>query len=144
MPAARPVPVPVDAPAPAISNRRARVVRDVHNRKLVRRLDVLSVFKVSLVFYICVFAVMMIAGTALWNVAAALGIIDTIERNVKSLFALTSFELRPITALVWGSVIGGCFCFLGTLFNVFAALVYNLISDVVGGLQLIVLGDEDA
>jgi len=143
MPAARAVPIEVAALA-STSKRKARVVRDVHNRRLVRRLDVLSVFKVSLVFYICVFAVMLIAGIALWNVAAALGIIDTIERNIKSLFALTSFQLRPITALVWGSVITGCVCFLGVMFNVFAALVYNLISDVVGGLQVIVLGDEDA
>jgi len=142
MPAIRPV--PVEAPAPAVSNRKARVVRDVHNRRLVRRLDVLSVFKVSLVFYICVFVVMLIAGTALWNVAAALGIIDTVERNVKSLFALTSFQLRPITALVWGSAIAGAVCFFGLLCNVFFALVYNLISDVVGGVQVVVLGDEDA
>jgi Transmembrane domain of unknown function (DUF3566) len=142
MPAVRPV--PVEVPAPAVSGRKARVVRDVHNRRLVRRLDVVSVFKVSLVFYICVFAVMLIAGTALWNVAAALGIISTIERNIRTLFALTSFQLRPITALLWGSVIGGCVCFLGVMFNVFAALVYNLVSDVVGGVQLIVLSDEDA
>ncbi len=142
MPAGRSVPVAVPGPAP--SNRKARVVRDVHNRRLVRRLDVLSVFKVSLVFYICVFGVMLIAGTALWNVAAALGLISTVERNIRSLFALTSFQLRPFTALVWGSTIAGALCFLGALFNVFAAVVYNLISDVVGGLQIVVLDDEDA
>ena len=33
-------------------------------------------------------------------------------------------------------------CFIGVLFNVFAAVLYNLISDVVGGIQVIVVSRQ--
>jgi Transmembrane domain of unknown function (DUF3566) len=122
--------------------RRQRIVRGVRSRRLVRRLDIWSVFKVSVVFYACVFIVMIIAGIALWNVAAAFGVITDGEKLVRSLFALTTFTLHPITALLWGAVIAGAICFLGVLFNVFAAVVYNLISDVAGGVQVVVIGDQ--
>ncbi len=128
----------------ATKGRKQRIVRGVQNRRLIRRLDIWSVFKVSLVFYICVLAVMLIAGIALWNVAAAFGIISSAEKDVRSLFALTTFQLRPITALVYGTIIASAVCFLGVLFNVFAAVVYNLISDVVGGVQAVVVTDQDA
>ncbi len=129
------------APAAPIT-RRQQIVRGVRSRRLVRRLDIWSVFKVSVVFYACVFIVMMIAGIALWNVAAAFGVITDGEKLVRSLFALTTFTLHPITALLWGAVIAGAICFLGVLFNVFAAVVYNLISDVAGGVQVIVISDQ--
>ncbi len=122
--------------------RKPVVVRGVRSRRLIRRFDVWSVFKVSVIFYLCVLVVMLIAGSALWNVAAAFGIVVDGEKLVRSLFALTTFTLRPITALVWGSVIGGAVCFLGVLFNVFAAVLYNLISDVIGGIQVIVVSDQ--
>lgn len=122
---------------------RTRVVRDVRNRRLVRRVDVLSVFKISLAFYFCVFLVFMVAGVVLWNVAAAFGVINSIDKLVRSLFALTSFQLHPITALVWGAAIGAVLCLLGSFLNVVAAVFYNLISDVVGGVQVVVLDERD-
>ena len=128
--------------AAATSTRPAKVVRGVRSRRLIRRFDIWSVFKVSVVFYICVFIVMIIAGAGLWNVAAAFGVITDAEKLVRSLFALTTFTLHPVTALLWGAVIAGAVCFLGVLFNVFAAVVYNLISDVVGGVQVIVVSDQ--
>lgn len=103
----------------------------------------LSVFKISLAFYFCVFLVFMVAGVVLWNVAAAFGVINSIDKLVRSLFALTSFRLHPITALVWGAAIGAVLCLLGSLLNVVAAIFYNLISDVVGGVQVVVLDERD-
>jgi hypothetical protein len=110
---------------------------------VLRRIDVVSVFKVSVVFYMCVLAVLIVAGAVLWNVAAAFGVITTVEKMVRSLFALTSFQLQPVPALVWGSVIGGAVCFLGVVFNVAAAVFYNLISDVVGGVRIMIASDQE-
>lgn len=124
--------------------RRPRQALGAGSRRVVRRLDVVSVAKVSLVFYLCVMVVMLIAGTVLWNVAAAFGVISIIEKLVRSLFALTSFQLHPLTALAWGSAIAGAFCFIGLLLNVLAAVLYNLIADIVGGLQVVVVSDQDS
>ncbi|MGH9106277.1 MAG: DUF3566 domain-containing protein [Acidimicrobiales bacterium] len=112
-------------------------------RRVVRRVDVWSVAKVSIAFYLCVLIVVLVAGTVLWNVAAAFGVIDTLDKLIRSLFALTSFQLHPLVALEYGAAIGGALCLIGLLFNVLAAVLYNLISDIVGGAQVVVVSDQD-
>ena len=74
----------------------------MRSRRLIRRFDIWSVFKVSVIFYICVFVVMLVAGTVLWNVAAAFGVVTDGEKLVRSLFALNTFILHPITAFGGG------------------------------------------
>lgn len=128
------------SPAPA----RRKVVRDVHNRRVVRRVDVLSVLKVSFAFYFCVLVVLLVAVTILWNVATTFGVISTVDKLVRNLFALTSFQLHPLAALAWSAAVLGALCFIGVLFNVVAAVLYNLISDIVGGVQVIVVDDQEA
>lgn len=123
---------------------RQQVVRDVRNRRLVRRVDVWSVLKVSLIFYLCLFVAFLAAGVVLWNAASDFGVIGTVDKLIRSLFALSSFKLHALVALAWGASIAGLLCFLGLLFNVAVAVLYNLISDVVGGIQVIVVSDEDA
>lgn len=141
-------PQPAAMPAPPVQEARGRrgrrvLVRDVHSRRVIRKLDVWSVFKVSFIFYLCVLFVLVAAGVAIWNVAAAFGVITTLDKSIRSLFALKSFRLHPITALVWGSAIGAGLCLLGVLVNVVASVFYNLISDLVGGIQVISLSDRE-
>jgi hypothetical protein len=118
--------------------------RDTRNRLVVRRINAVSVFKVSVVFYFGVLIAMLIAGAVLWNVAAALGVIDDLDKAIRSLFALSTFKLHPLVALGWAAVIGGALCFLGVVVNVFAAIMYNLISDMVGGVKVTVAADKHA
>jgi hypothetical protein len=120
------------------------VSRDTRNRLVVRRVNAVSVLKVSAVFYFGVLVVMLIAGVVLWNVAAALGVIDDLDKAIRSLFALSTFKLHPLVALGWAAVIGGALCFLGVVVNVFAAIMYNLISDTVGGVQVTLAADKHA
>ena len=89
-------------PGPAKGGKR-RIVRDARSRRLVRKVDTWTVLKVSLTFYCCVLVVLIVAGILLWNVAAAFGVIDTFDKLVRSLFALTSFRIHPFAALIWGS-----------------------------------------
>jgi len=132
---------PADVRLPAEG--RPVVVRDVRHRRVVRRVDVLSVAKVSFVFYLCVMVVVLVAGAILWNVASAAGLLASLDKLVRSLFALTSFQLHPLTALAWSSAVGLVLAIGGTIGNVVAALMYNLISDIVGGVQVVVLSDHD-
>jgi hypothetical protein len=122
---------------------RRKVVRDVRSRRVVRRVDVWSVFKVSFIFYLCVLVVLLVAGIVLWNVAEAFGVVTTVEKLVRSLFALTSFQLHPLVALMWSAAVIGALCFIGMLFNILAAVLYNLISDVIGGIQVTVVDDQE-
>ena len=123
----------------APARRTKPVVRGVRSRRLVRRFDIWSVFKVSVIFYICVYVVMLVAGTVLWNVAAAFGVITDAEKLVRSLFALNTVHPAPHRCVL----VGVGYCRRRLLprgpFNVLAAVLYNLISDVVGGVQVIVV-----
>jgi hypothetical protein len=95
-------------------------------------------------FYLCVLLVVLIAGVVLWNIAAALGAITSVEKFIRSLFDLTSFKLHP-GVILESSVAGGIvLVLLGTGANVLAALIYNLIADVIGGVQVIVLEEQEA
>ena len=117
--------------------------RGLGKRQVVKRVSVWSVAKVSLIFYVLVLAVMLITGVALWNVASDFGVINSLDKLVRSLFALSSFKLHPLTALAWAAAIGAGLCFLGVLVNVVVALLYNLISDVVGGVRITLAPDKD-
>jgi hypothetical protein len=135
---------PYGPPVPVDGNGQVQGARTLARRQVIRRVSVWSVLKVSLIFYILVLAVMLIAGVALWNVASDFGLINSLDKLVRSLFALTSFKIHPLTALAWGVAVGAVLCFLGVLLNVVAALLYNLISDVVGGIRVTLAADKDA
>lgn len=122
---------------------KVRVVRGVRSRRLVRRIDVWTVLKVSFVFYLLALVVLVVAGIIVWNVAVAFGFITTIEKSVRTLFSLKSFTLHPGPTLAYLTAIGGVLSIVGVIVNVLAAVTYNLISDVVGGLQVVVVTETD-
>ena len=96
---------PTVAPV-ARGKRKQAVVRGVRSRRLIRRFDIWSVFKVSVIFYICVFVVMLVAGTVLWNVAAAFGIVTDGEKLVRSLFRPDHLHPAPAYCVLVG--VGDC------------------------------------
>jgi hypothetical protein len=108
-------------------------------RRVVRRIDVWTVLKMSILFYLCVFLVFMVAGVVLWNIAQAFNVIHSVEKFVRSIFDLQKFTFKPMVVFQ-ASLFGGIvLVLLGTGANVLSALLYNLISDVVGGVQFSVL-----
>jgi hypothetical protein len=109
--------------------------------RVVRSIDAWSVFKVSIVFYLAMYAVCLIAGVLLWNVAYSTGTIDNISRFFES-FGWKSFQFKggEIFHNAW---IIGLFLVVGlTGLNVVIATLFNLITDLVGGLRLTVLEEE--
>lgn len=117
----------------------ARVARGRRTRRVVRKVDVWTVFKMSLLFYLCIFLVLLIAGIVLWNIADAFNVIHSIEKFIRSLFDLSKFTFHPGVVLESAALGGLILVLMGTGANVLIAVLYNLISDVVGGVQFIVL-----
>jgi hypothetical protein len=107
----------------------------------VRHLNIWSVAKVSFIFYFLFFAAVVVASVMLWYVANAVGALQSIEKSVKTLFDLSKFTLHPSEVAKYTSAAGGVLAILGTLGNVLAALMYNLISDLVGGIRFQVVDD---
>jgi hypothetical protein len=119
-------------------------VQGRRSRRVIRRIDTWTVLKLSFLFYICVALVVMIAGVALWNIAGAFDVITNVQKFIQQLFDLQTFKLRAHVIFEYSAMGAGVLVLLGTGVNVLIALLYNLISDVIGGVQVIVLEEQDA
>ena len=109
--------------------------------RVVRHIDTWSVFKIALLFNIFLYAVCLTAGAMLWRVALNTGTIENVERFFES-FGWQTFELKggEIYHNAW---IAGLFGVVGlTGVAVLAATVFNLITDLVGGVRVTVLEEE--
>lgn len=109
--------------------------------RVVRQIDTWTVFKVSLVFSLFLYAVCLTAGVLLWQVAQNTGTVDNIERFFES-FGWQTFQLKggEIYHNAW---VGGLFLAAGfTGLLVLGATLFNLIADLVGGIRVTVLEEE--
>ena len=98
--------------------------------------------KFSIVFYLSMLVVVMVAGLILWAAASATGVIHNVEKFIKELFALQSFHIS-VGKIFKASLLGGfVMVLLGTGANVLMSLVYNLTSDVIGGIEITVLEED--
>jgi hypothetical protein len=126
------------APVPRLLGRRPRVRRVT---RVVRHVDPWSVFKIAIVFNLVLYIVLLTAGVLLWNVAYATGTVDNLERFFES-FGWSTFEFHG-GAIFHASWIAGLFGVIGlTGVAVLAATLFNLITDLVGGVRLTVLEEE--
>ncbi len=113
-------------------------------RRIIRRVNTWTVLRFSVLFYLSLLVVWLVAGSLLWAAAASTGLVDNFENFVKELFVLESFRIRGGLILL-SSMIGGLvLVLLGTGANVLMAVIYNLTSDVVGGIEVTVLEEEPA
>ncbi len=117
------------------SRRKVRRQR-TRSRMTVRHVSVVTVGKVSLIFYLLVVAVIVVASVLLWYAANAFGTLPSIEKSIKTLFDLKSFTLHPTTVAKYTAAAGGVIGVAGTIANILAALMYNLICDIVGGIRV--------
>jgi len=133
-----PAPFPIPMTVPRMLGRKPRVRRVT---RVVRHVDPWSVFKIALVANIVLYLIVLTAGVLLWNVAYATGTVDNVERFFES-FGWSSFEFNggEIYHNAW---IGGLFLVIGlTGLAVLLATLFNLITDLVGGMRFTVLEEE--
>lgn len=116
--------------------------RKVH--RVVRHVDPWSVLRLSLLFYLCLFVVVMVAGTLLYNVAGAAGTIESIESFIKDIGAFKTFSFKGGTIFRASLLAGLILVIAGSAFNVLLAVLFNLISDLVGGVRITVIEEETA
>ena len=130
---------------PSLRDRRtAGRLRARKVRRLVRHVEPWSVLKVALIFYFCLWVILLIAGVMLWSLAVSSGTVDNIETFVTELFALESFEFEG-DEIFRGAALGGLVMVVaGTGFTVLSAVLFNLISDLMGGIRMTVVEEESA
>jgi Transmembrane domain of unknown function (DUF3566) len=124
----------------------------------VRRIGPFSVLKFSLIFYFCVFLVIYLALAIIWGILSASGAIDSLEELLGSIFPSgsgisptnqISTRGAPPIEIDTGQVftvlfIAGCIgVVIWSVINVFVAVMYNLISDIVGGVEVTLADRRD-
>jgi hypothetical protein len=99
------------------------------------------VFKVALLFSFVGYLVVLTSGVLLWRVAESTGTLDNIERWFTQ-FGWETFELKGGEVFSNARVIG-LFLAIGTTGGaVLMATLFNLVSDIVGGVRVTVLEEE--
>lgn len=125
----------VDLRSPGRRPRVRRVTR------VVRHVDPWSVFKIGLIFSVVAYVSLLTSGVLLWRVADATGTIDNVERWFLQ-FGWETFEFKggEIFHNAWIVGLFGVVAMTGGL--VLLATLFNLISDIVGGIRVTVLEEE--
>jgi hypothetical protein len=109
--------------------------------RVLRHIDPWSAFKIALVFSIVLYGVLLTAGVLLWNVALNTGTVDNVERWFTQ-FGWETFELKG-GEIYHNGWIAGLFGIVGlTGLAVLAVTLFNLVSDMVGGVRMTVLEEE--
>lgn len=128
-------------PREVVAMRQLRRQRVRKVTRVVRHIDPWSSFKVGIVFSLTAYVVGLTAGVLLWRVAESTGTLGNIERWFTQ-FGWETFELRGDEVFAAARTIG-LFLAVGlTGLIVLLATIFNLVSDVVGGLRVSVLEDE--
>jgi hypothetical protein len=118
--------------------RRPRVRRVT---RVLRHLDPWSTFKVALLFSAVGYVVALTSGVLLWRVADSTGTLDNVERWFTQ-FGWETFELKGGEIFHNAWIIGLFGVVAATGAAVLLATLFNLVSDIVGGIRMTVLEEE--
>jgi hypothetical protein len=132
---------PAAAPAPRPS---APVVTERRYRQTIHRVDLWSVLKIAVCFYICGMAVTMVALVALWAIADAAGVIHSVEKFFGDLLQTKNFTFLDGAILRGALLVSAVLVVLQIVITVIAAAFYNVFAELFGGVEITISEDESA
>jgi hypothetical protein len=123
----------VDAPARQQDARLAR-----RTKVIVKRVEPLSVLKFSLLFYFCLMLIFVFALLILYWVLGLIGVLDSAEHLLSNLGfgSKSGFTFNAVYIFERVFLAGVIGVVVWSLVNLFLALLYNLVADVVGGISI--------
>jgi Transmembrane domain of unknown function (DUF3566) len=126
---------PLGGEPSAEERRRGWRRRPRQTRVVIRKVGPWSVLKFSLLFYFCVMLVILLALAMIYSVLGAIGALDSITKLLRDV-GFEKFEIHGDWLFARLTLIGLLMVVVWSLLNVFVAFLYNLISDVVGGVEV--------
>jgi Transmembrane domain of unknown function (DUF3566) len=111
-------------------------------RQTVRSVDLWTVLKISVCFYLCGLIVTMASGVVLWWIASGLGVIHNVERFIGDLLGSDNFQFLSWRILRGAMLIGLVIVCLQVVCTVLAAAFYNLFAELLGGIEITVVEEE--
>jgi hypothetical protein len=140
--AAEPRPAPQPRPAPRVAPPPVPVER--RYRQTIHRVDLWTVLKMSVCFYICAMAVTIVAIIALWVIGDAAGVITSVENFLGDLLQTEDFTFLDSEILRGTLLVGAVLVVLEIVLTVIAAAFYNLFAELFGGIEITISEDESA
>ena len=119
---------------PAFARVETTAVR--RSRVEMTKVDLWSVLKVSLCFYLAGLAIMIIAGLVVWLLLDASGGIHNFEKFMGDIMSAKDYRLVASQILLGAVLVGLVIVALMTIITVIAASLYNLFSELVGGVEV--------
>jgi Transmembrane domain of unknown function (DUF3566) len=113
-------------------------------RQTIHRVDLWSVLKISVCFYICGMAVTMVALVALWVIADAAGVIHSVEKFFGDLLQTKDFTFLDGEILRGALLVSAVLVVLQIVITVIAAAFYNVFAELFGGIEITISEDESA
>lgn len=120
-------PAPATQTRPRPRSRQARVV--------VRKVGPWSVFKFSLLFYLCILAVVLLALAMLYAILGSVGVLNHVTELGRNL-GIEGFRIHGGWIFARLTLMGLAMVVIWSLINLFVVFLYNLIADVVGGIEI--------
>jgi len=135
---APPEPAPGEAPLPTerARTKRPAPARSRQAKVVLRKVGPWSVLKISFVFYLCLMIVILGALMILYGILGAMGVLDNFTEFLPEIGFADDFKIHGDWLFSRGLAIGLVLVVLWTLINVFIVFLYNLLSDVVGGIEV--------
>lgn len=110
-------------------------------RRIIRHVDPWSVLKLALVFFLCVWVMFMVAVVIIWSIAQSSGTVEKIESFISEL-GVTGWKLNGTFVFRQYGLFGLVMVFACTAASVVSTIIFNLISDLVGGVWISVIEEE--
>src|SRR5436190_19341917 len=120
-----------------------RVAYERRYRQTVRSIDIWSVLKISLCFYLTALIVVLTTGMILWWIASAVGAVHNVENFFGELLSDPKFHFLSWEVLRGATIVGLVLVCVLVVITVLAAAFYNLFSELIGGLEVTVVEHED-
>ena len=111
-------------------------------RQTVTKVDLWSVTKLSLCFYVSAMFVTVIALVALWSIADAAGIVKSVEKFIGDLLDSKNFHFLSAEVLRGAVLVGLVVVALQVVITVVAASFYNIFAELFGGIEITVKEEE--
>ena len=128
--------------ATATATKGRRRLRARKSRRVIRHIDPWSVLTFSVLFHMVVFAALLLSSVIVWNAAIASGMVENVESFIQELGDYETFEINADVMFRAAIVIAGMLTLASSVLVVLLTVVFNLISDLVGGIRVTVIEEE--
>jgi hypothetical protein len=108
----------------------------------VRKVDLWSVLKVSLCFYLAGLVVLLVAGIVAWLLVDAAGGIHNFEDFMGELLSANDYRIIGGQLLLGAALVGLVLVALATILTTLAAALFNVFSELVGGVEVTLVDAE--